>query len=107
MKISNATFLGVRGLPDVTVRFAEGTAETADAITVLTGPPASGKTRMIEALIAAKEVVAPYGQPVMGNAWIRPGERGAKIELGFQLDEEEQKIGGASADSHAEALFGP
>lgn len=107
MRIKAATFLSISGVPDTTVRFGDGAPSEAGDVTLVTGPPASGKTRLLEALVAAKEVLAPYGQPVAGWKWIRAGDRNAKIELTFSLDETERNLGGADAETRAEALFAP
>lgn len=108
MKLLRATFLSVAGLPDMTCDFSRAPQEVAREISVITGPRSSGKTRILEAILAAKEVIAPYGPPVPTELWLRPGEEAAKIELTFLLDEEEQRhAGGVPRVAHAEALFNP
>ena len=105
MELLRATFLSIEGLADRTVSFADS-AGRANPVTLLTGPPASGKTRMLSALIAAKEVIAPYGLPVTAQSFIRRGTAAAKVELTFQLSENEQKLcGGIEPIVEAEALF--
>ena len=89
MKLLRATFLSIRGLPDMTCDFSRGQNDVARDVVVVTGPASSGKTRLLEALIAAKEVIAPYGAPLASEPWIRPGDDAAKIELTFQLDDDE------------------
>lgn len=106
MKLLRATFLSIRGLPDMTCDFSRS-PDVARDVVVVTGPPSSGKTRFLEALIAAKEVIAAYGAPLASEPWIRPGDDAAKIELTFQLDDDElRRLGGFSARVvKAEALF--
>lgn len=105
MKLLRATFLSIRGLPDITCELADP-AGAPQAVSVITGPPSCGKTRMLEALLAAKEVIAPYGPMITGDPWIREGESAAKIELTFLLDPDEQRIAGTSEpQARAEALF--
>lgn len=109
MKLLSATFISVAGVPDTTLSFGEGVdGETARPLTVVTGPPASGKTRLLEAILAAKDVIGPYGQPPMAHEWIRSGENAAKIQLTFGLDEDEVRFtGGIATIQRAEALFKP
>ncbi len=107
MKLLRATFLSIKGLPDLTWDLGRAGSETPHSVTVVTGPPASGKTRVLEAIITAKEVLGSYGPPPDEAAWIRSGERAAKIELTFVLDEEERRSAGkAPAVVRGEALFG-
>lgn len=107
MKLLRATFLGVRGLPDLTLDFSSGPSTARDLV-VVTGPPSSGKTRLLEALITAKEVMAPYGPPISPEPWIRPGAHAAKVSLTFLLDGEELRRAGTSSPlATGEAIFGP
>jgi hypothetical protein len=107
VKLLRATFLSIRGLPDLTCDFTRASHGTARDIVAVTGRASSGKTRLLEAIIAAKEVIAPYGPLVQGEQWIRVGEYAAKIELTFALDEDEQRrVGGTNPTVSVEALFG-
>lgn len=107
MKLLRATFLSIRGLPDLTWDLGRAGTDTAHPIAVVSGPPASGKTRVLEAIMAAKEVLGSYGPPPDADAWIRPGDRTAKIELTFVLDEDERRVAGkAPAIVRGEAMFG-
>lgn len=106
MKLVQATFLSIRGLPDFTWDLARGSQGPRDVVAI-TGRPSSGKTRALEAILAAKEIIGPYAAPVMFEPWVRPGDSAAKIELTFQLDEDEQRRAGGIGQARAEALFGP
>jgi hypothetical protein len=107
VKLLRATFLSIRGLPDLTWDLGRAGTDAAQPIAVVTGPPASGKTRVLEAIACAKEVLGSYGPPPDADAWIRGGERAAKIELTFALDEDERRSAGkAPAIARGEALFG-
>ncbi len=108
MKIQRATFFGVRGVPDLTLDLTDARTGLPHALVVVSGPGASGKTRMIEALIAAKEAIRAYG-PMMttGAPWIGAGSA-AKVRLTFHLDEAEREFAGASSPTlEGEVIFLP
>lgn len=106
MKLLRATFLSIRGVADATHHFGDPASGVPHDVVLVTGPPASGKTRLLEAILAAKEVIAPYGPLVTGARWLAPGAPTAKIELVFHLDDDEQQRAGASGPVvSAEALF--
>lgn len=108
MKLLRATFLSIRGVPDVTIDFGDPHRGVPHDVVALTGPAGSGKTRVLEALFAAKEVIGAYGPPITGAPWIAPGADGAKIELTLVLDEVEQGWTGIGQPTvQAEALFEP
>jgi hypothetical protein len=105
MKIQRATFLGVRGVTDVTLELTDPRTNAPHGLVVFTGPSGSGKTRLLEALIAAKEAVGALGPMTPGAPWIREGS-GAKILLTFQLDESERTYADSSSPSiDTEVIF--
>ncbi len=107
MKVLRATFLSVAGLPDMTVDLGDPSSGVAHDVVAVTGPASSGKTRLVEALVAAKEVIGACGPPVDADAWLQPGKSAAKIELTFAFDESERRAAGLDrAVFTAEALFG-
>ncbi|MBK6513866.1 MAG: hypothetical protein IPG04_07010 [Polyangiaceae bacterium] len=108
MKLSRATFLGIRGLPDVTFDLTSPDTGRPHPVVVLTGPPESGKTRALEAILAAKDVLAPYDvAPEDGEGWVRGGRDAAKVELTFALDALEQRRYGLPERALAEVIFTP
>lgn len=108
MKLARATFLGVRGLPDVTCDFLHPDSGKPHAVAVLTGPAQCGKTRALEAILAAKDVLAPYDvAPEDGEGWVRSGQDAAKVELTFALDAIEQRRYGLAEHALAEIIFTP
>ncbi|MFO0611587.1 MAG: hypothetical protein U0414_03295 [Polyangiaceae bacterium] len=94
MKLGRATFLGVRGVADATHEFIHPTTGVPHSVVVFTGPPASGKTRVLEAILAGKEGAAPYATPVAPERWQRTPGDAAKIILLWWLSEDERRAAG-------------
>lgn len=107
MKILRATFLGLKGIRDVSLDFEDPETGAPKDLIALVGPAASGKTRMLEAIFAAKEAIAPYGAAIDGGPWIGAGTS-AKASISFVLDEEEQTYAGTSNPiAETDVLFFP
>ncbi len=107
MKIATATFIGVSGVPDTTIDLGDARSGVPHGLVVVSGPGGSGKTRTIEALIAAKEAIRPYGPMATGAPWIRSGSA-AKIRVTFHLDEAEREFAGTNEALHeAEVVLYP
>lgn len=105
MKIQRATFLGVRGVPDVTLDLTDPRTHAPFPQVIVTGPSGSGKTRLLEALVAAKEAIGAYGIPAPSASWVASGTA-AKIRIAFHLDESEQAFAGTTASMlEAEVIF--
>lgn len=96
MKIQRATFLGIRGVPDLTLDLVDYRSGLPHDVVILTGPSGSGKTRALEAIIAGKEALGAYGPMTGGAPWIGSGSA-AKILLTFLLNAEEQEYAGTSS----------
>lgn len=93
MKLARVTFMGVRGLADATYDFLRADGVPHDSILV-TGPRASGKTRFLEAILFAKDIVGSYGAPVDPAPFLRGPEEAVKIVLTFALNDEERQESG-------------
>jgi hypothetical protein len=107
MKIQRAMFLGVRGVPDLTLDLTDARTGAPHTLVVVTGPSGSGKTRMLEALVAAKEAIRPYGLVTPGAQWVGAGGA-AKVVVTFHLDEAERDFAGVtSATLDGEVIFHP
>lgn len=89
MKISRLAFQGVGALPDMECDFGGGGTGRPHDLIVLTGPPASGKTRLVELILATIETVAPYLGMVRADDWMADPARGARVEIDLHLDEGE------------------
>lgn len=93
MKLAHAALEGVTGLADQTIVFAESGAPPD--LFVIGGGPGSGKTRVLEAIIAAKETAGPYVGMVRPEDWCSP-ERPARVELHFVLGDQERALAPSS-----------
>lgn len=91
MKLSGLSLTNVRGLPDSRLSFAPDPSAKPWDLVVVTGAPASGKTRLLEAILAAFEVVGPYLGIVRPEEWAYDG-RTATIDLSIWLDAEDRKL---------------
>lgn len=98
MKIKRLKTNGFRGLPDRVFDLGEPTATQPPDVVYVTGPASSGKTSFLDAIIAAKENVAPYGPPLPQEDYVRAGESAAKVGVEWLLSEEERAQSGASSN---------
>lgn len=106
MKLRKAVFRGLRGLADGAFDLTDPSTGEPSSLVLVSGPPASGKTRFLEAVVAAKEHVAPYAARPQIQQWIRPGETAAKVALTWRVTAEERTYGAlAEADADTEAIF--
>jgi hypothetical protein len=106
MRLRRAVFRGVRGVPDGSFDFTDPRTGEPHSLVFVTGPSASGKTRFLEAIIAAKELIAPYGARPSPAPWVRPGDTAAKVTLTWQLSEEERVYGALdSASVETDSIF--
>lgn len=106
MKIAKVALRGVRGIADGSWDLTDPRSGEPWPLVLVTGPSASGKTRFLEAILAAKEWIAPYGARPSAASWVRPSDTAAKVAIGWRLTAEEQAYGaleGASGDT--ESIF--
>jgi hypothetical protein len=106
MKLKKVVFKGVRGLRDGAFDLTDPSTGEPHSLVLVSGPEASGKTRFLEAIVAAKELIAPYAARSQPAPWIPPGGTAAKVALTWQLTAEEQSygaLGGAAAET--ESIF--
>lgn len=97
---------GVEGVPDGSYSFADSSGAPADVVLV-TGPAASGKTRMLDLLLLIRELIAPTNDEADEQAWVRVGSRSARVLLTFWLSEHERKtLGYATPAVTVESILG-
>jgi hypothetical protein len=106
MKISHLALRGVAALPDLECNLVSAATGRPHELVVVSGPPASGKTRLCEALLAALEVTGPYLGIVRASDWFADPARGARVELGIRLDDDERAFASASSPAQAVVHFG-
>jgi hypothetical protein len=91
VKLSGLSLRDVRGLADQRLSFSVSPAARPSDLVLVTGAPGSGKTRFLEAVIAAFEVTGPYLGIVRGEDWAY-GARPGSVELQLWLDDEERAL---------------
>lgn len=93
MRILSLQCVGVEGVRDGEYAFADSTGGPADVV-VVSGPAASGKTRLLELLLLVRNIVAPTNEETDEDPWVRLGGRSARAVVTFWLDENErQRLG--------------
>jgi len=106
VKLRKVAFRGVRGLADGSYDLTDPRSGEPHSLVLVTGPAASGKTRFLEAVIAAKEWIAPYGGRPVAATWVRPAETAAKVALTWQLTPDEQAYGALrESTAETESIF--
>jgi hypothetical protein len=107
VKLLQLTTQGFRGVPDRPFSFARpDNGEPLDLVLV-TGGPASGKTGLLDAIIAAKEDVGAYGTRPSVSACVRPGAGTAVLEAVWWLAPHERTPAGVSeATVTTRSIFG-
>jgi hypothetical protein len=81
MKISGLSFRGVASLPDLECSFVSTLTGLPHDLVVISGPPASGKTRLCELMIAVLETVGPYQGMVRASDWYADAAVGARAQM--------------------------
>jgi hypothetical protein len=94
MKIKSVSALNLRALPDG--HFEIGNGDPVP-FAVFQGPPGSGKTLLLETLVASKEAAAPYGAVGQTAHLLRYGSTAGKVTVEWWLDDEERKYAGVSS----------
>lgn len=98
MKISTISTRGISGLPDLQVDLMAGGAGAPHTLFLVTGPAASGKTRLLEAIVATFEAVCPYEGMVRAADWLPNPNATGRIELGLWLESGERAHAGGATN---------
>lgn len=105
MRLLKVITNGCDRVADATYDF--GTGDVPTDLVVITGGTASGKTSLLELIVAAKEDASPYGTTPFLEDWVRPGQAAAKIMASWWLDEHElSEVGGGAVRGH-ETIIDP
>ena len=87
MKVSRLALSGIASLPDLDYEFISFTTGKPHNLILVSGPPASGKTRLCEVMLAVLEAAGGYQGMVRAADWYADSARGARAELEVWLDE--------------------
>lgn len=108
MKLRRVTTDGVRGVADRLFDFTRRLGNEASPVVVVTGPSASGKTSLLDAIAAAKEDIAPWGARHSWSKVVRAGAGAAKIRLEWEIsDEDRERLGFETNVVTSESIFSP
>jgi hypothetical protein len=89
MKVARLRSFGFRGLPDHTYSFAHARSGAPFDVVLITGDPGSGKTSLLEAILAAKEDIGAYGTPPAQATYLREGTLTARLDVTWLLSASE------------------
>jgi predicted ATPase len=107
MKVRKVFTDGFRGLHDRELSLVDPRTDSAYGLVVVTGKRGSGKTSFLEAIIAAKEQIGPYGAASPASAFVRQDASAAKVRIEWELSSTERDRYGAGRRPLAgEAIFG-
>lgn len=91
MKLIRAELEGIRDLPRIRLDVAAG------RIVCVTGGPGTGKTSVLEAILAARDACLPAPVRHDASAWVRSASARAFVELEWALEPLERKIAPAES----------
>ncbi len=107
MKLIELAIRGIAGLPDLRANLSAPNGVPHDLV-VVSGPPASGKTRLCELIVAALEAIGPYEGIVRSETWMgSEANKVARVELGLWMNEEELATATMANPSRATVTFVP
>lgn len=92
MKITKLECRHVAGVPDGAYSFTLPGRADPNALTFVAGVRGAGKTRLLEAIVALKELVGAYRAPPAPAALLADGEREGVLAGTFLLTDEERSM---------------
>lgn len=105
MKVFSVQAIDVSGVANGTYTFARSAESAADRVLIV-GRSAAGKTRLLELLVATRDMLATGERPEETMSFIRPENTTSKVIVTWQLDPEEQStIGAANPFVSTEVIF--
>jgi len=94
MKLLRLSLSNFRGVPNGRYELTHPQSGEPLDLVVITGPNGSGKTRLLEAIIAAKESVGAYAARLDPISLIHPGMSEGSIEATWKLSDDEVRRSG-------------
>jgi predicted ATPase len=91
MRLLELTLTDVGGAPNGAYRFQRGADDPAP-VTLVTGAGPTGKTSLLEAIVAAKELAGAYSAPPAPSSLLRPGATRGLLAARWLFDEGERAL---------------
>jgi hypothetical protein len=105
MKLLGVEAIDIAGVANGVYSFADHAGHAHDRVSIRGGPGA-GKTRLLQLILAAREVLSTGIRDHQPESFIRPGNRTAKVILSWELTAEEQTmIGSPTQAVRTEVIF--
>jgi len=105
MKLSHLRVHGVAGLPNLECDLISPTTGRPHDLVVISGPEASGKTRLSGLIQAVFETLGPYEGIVRASDWYADAARGARVEVDIWLDDAPGTTSATAATAQAHVDF--
>jgi hypothetical protein len=91
MKLLGVEAIDIAGVANGVYSFANRSGQAHDRV-LIRGGPGTGKTRLLQLILAAREVLSSGIRDHQQNSFIRPENKTAKVILSWQLTAEEQAM---------------